>query len=672
MMSFKLSLKNIRKSLKDYTIYFLTLILGVAIFYVFNALDSQTAMLRVSESTKSIMQLMVVMLSGVSVCVAFILGFLIVYANNFLIRRRKKEFAVYMILGMGKRQISRILLGETVLIGALSLGIGLGIGVCASQFMSILVARMFEADLSAYTFVFSGSAVVKTILYFGIMYVTVVLFNAFSVSRCRLIDLFQASKKAERRRLKNSVLSVLVFLLAAGILGYAYYQVTVNYAALNREETLFIIALGCLGTFLVFWSLSGFLLNLFQRIKGLYYRGLGAFVLRQVNSNINTAVFSMTVISLLLFVTICILSSGLALNNSLRKDLLEMCPRDVVFYKSASEMTVAGAMEACGADLSLFAPDYVEVSTYTSPDITYDTMMGSSRQQVEEKFSMIRWDSQERIMSISEYNKLAAFYGQPVFELPEDCYLVVCTLSGMKEARDAALAEGLLVTVGRYVLRPLYDTCQEGFLLMNVSHAEEGILIVPDNVIAREAGRSVFYEKSLLAADYAAQSREEKARSEEILLGGLDEEKAMRLQLDGETKISLYEASVGLATIVTFIAIYLGIIFLIAGAALLALKELAESTDNRQRYAILDKLGADKRMQRRALLGQMGIFFGMPMLVAVIHSIFGIQYAHGLLSMFGEGDLLVSIAVTAVTLLLIYGGYFAATYFGSRRILEEE
>ena len=672
MMSFKLSLKNIRKSLKDYTIYFLTLILGVAIFYVFNALDSQTAMLRVSESTRSIMQLMVVMLSGVSVCVAFILGFLIVYANNFLIRRRKKEFAVYMILGMGKRQISRILLGETVLIGALSLGIGLCIGVFASQFMSILVARMFEANLSAYTFVFSGSAVVRTILYFGVMYVTVVLFNTFSVSRCRLIELFQASKKAERHRLKNSVISVLVFLLAAGILGYAYYQVTVNYATLNKEETLFIIALGCLGTFLVFWSLSGFLLNLFQRIKGLYYRGLSAFVLRQVNSNINTAVFSMTVISLLLFVTICVLSSGLALNNSLRKDLQEMCPRDMVFYKSASEMTVAGAMEACGADLSLLAPGYVEVSTYTSPDITYEDTMGGNKQQVEEKYSLIRWDSQERIMGISEYNKLAEFYGQPVFELPEDCYLMVCTLNGMKEARDAALEEGLLVTVGRYVLRPLYDTCQEGFLLMNVSHAEEGILIVPDNVIAREAGRSIFYEKSLLAADYAALSKEEKARSEEILLSSLDEEKAMQMQMDGETKISLYEASVGLATIVTFIAIYLGIIFLIAGAALLALKELAESTDNRQRYAILDKLGADKSMQRRALLGQMGIFFGMPMLVAVIHSIFGIQYAHGLLSMFGEGDLLVSIAVTAVTLLLIYGGYFAATYFGSRRILEED
>ena len=176
MMLFKLSLKNIRKSFKDYAIYFLTLILGVAIFYVFNALDSQEAMIAVSESTRMIMDLMVTMLSGVSVCVSLILGFLIIYANNFLIKRRKKEFAVYMMLGMGKKDVSKILFGETVLIGIVSLGVGLLIGVFASQFMSILVAKMFEADMSAFVFTFSKSALIKTIICFGIMYLIVIIF----------------------------------------------------------------------------------------------------------------------------------------------------------------------------------------------------------------------------------------------------------------------------------------------------------------------------------------------------------------------------------------------------------------------------------------------------------------------------------------------------------------
>ncbi len=102
-MLFKLSFENMKKSFKDYAIYFLTLVLGVAIFYMFNSLDSQEAMLTVSESSRELIKLMISMLGMVSVFVAVILGLLIVYANNFLINRRKKEFGIYMTLRNGKK-----------------------------------------------------------------------------------------------------------------------------------------------------------------------------------------------------------------------------------------------------------------------------------------------------------------------------------------------------------------------------------------------------------------------------------------------------------------------------------------------------------------------------------------------------------------------------------------
>ena len=222
MMLFKLSLRNLKKSFKDYTIYFLTLVLGVAIFYVFNALDSQGVMQSVSASTREIIQLMLAMLAGVSVFVSVILGFLIVYANNFLIRRRKKEFGVYLTLGMSRGAISRILLGETVLIGLISLGVGIVIGVFASQLMSILVARMFEADMSAYTFTFSPGAAGKTVVYFGIMYLLVILFNAAAISRYKLLDLLTAGRKNEKVRMKNPVVSGVLFVISLGLLGYCY------------------------------------------------------------------------------------------------------------------------------------------------------------------------------------------------------------------------------------------------------------------------------------------------------------------------------------------------------------------------------------------------------------------------------------------------------------------
>ena len=225
-MLFKLSIKNMKKSIKDYAIYFLTLVLGVAIFYMFNSLDSQQAMLEVSQSTREMIQLMISMLGMVSVFIAIIFGFLVVYANNFLINRRKKEFAIYMTLGMGRRQISAIILIETILVGIISLIVGIFIGVFASQFMSVLVAKLFEADMREFTFVFSKSSCIQTCICFAVIYVIVMIFNTITISKYKLINLMNASKKNETVKIKNPIISILIFIISAIILGYAYYLVT--------------------------------------------------------------------------------------------------------------------------------------------------------------------------------------------------------------------------------------------------------------------------------------------------------------------------------------------------------------------------------------------------------------------------------------------------------------
>lgn len=217
-MLFKLSFNNMKKSIKDYGIYFLTLVLGVAIFYMFNSIDSQQAMLQVSSSQREIIKLMIAMLGYVSVFVAVILGLLIVYANKFLINRRKKEFGIYMTLGMGKKQISKIIWMETIFVGVISLVIGLVIGVFASQFMSILVAKMFEADMSEFKFVFSKNACIKTCIYFAVMYILVMFFNTFTVSKYKLINLLNAEKKNEKVKIKNPFLCILVFVIAVILL----------------------------------------------------------------------------------------------------------------------------------------------------------------------------------------------------------------------------------------------------------------------------------------------------------------------------------------------------------------------------------------------------------------------------------------------------------------------
>ena len=300
-MLFKLSLSNIRRSLRDYAIYFFTLIIGVSVFYVFNAIGSQSAMMRMTESQYEIIELLDTLLSGMSVFVAGVLGLLIVYASRFLMKRRNKEFALYMTLGMSKWKISAILLVETVIIGIGSLFVGLIIGIGLSQLMSALVANLFEADMSAYKFSISGEAIVKTAVYFAVMYLVVMFFNSIVVTRMKLIDLIQSGRKSEKISLKNPVLCVLLFIVSAVSLGYAYYNVSNQNSGMNNRKFIICIVIGCAATFCIFWSVSGMLLRIVMSMKNVYHHSLNSFTFRQISSKVNTMVFSMTVICLMLF-----------------------------------------------------------------------------------------------------------------------------------------------------------------------------------------------------------------------------------------------------------------------------------------------------------------------------------------------------------------------------------
>ena len=697
-MLFKLSIKNMKKSFKDYAIYFLTLVLGVAIFYMFNSLDSQQAMLEVSESTRDMIKLMISMLGMVSVFIAIVLGFLIVYANNFLVNRRKREFGIYMTLGMGRRQISKIILIETILVGIISLIVGIFIGVFGSQFMSILVAKLFQADMSEFTFVFSKDACIKTCIYFAVMYLAVMIFNTLTISRYKLINLLTAVRKNEKVKIKNPIISIIVFLISAGLLGYAYYIVTGGIYELNTEEKMLVpILMGIVGTIGVFWSLSGFILRMIQTRKKIYLKGTNMFVLRQLNNKINTTVISMSVICLMLFMTISVLSSSLSIQNSLDSELEEMTPVDVNLYKTAnlpesyedsytgqmiytteeqredSKQPVSYTLETNGYDMRNLK-DMVEISIYTIPEWTLQYSLGSYYEQAKAQFSMLMYDLPEEIVKVSDYNKIAELYGQEQYSLNDDEYIVLCDFDNMKELRNQALKENATIQINGKTLHAKYNECKSGFIEMSTSHVNTGIILVPDSFELKEEWK----EEQFLAANYNAKTDEEKEEIEKTLSETnnntfLENLEQKGIELEGMTKISLIEASKGLATIIIFIAIYLGVIFLIASSAILALKQLTESSDNKQRYTILRKIGCDEKMINQALFRQIFIFFMLPLALAIIHSIFGIKFILSMLAALASpSDLLPSVIVTAVIIGVIYGLYFLATYIGSKNIIKEE
>ncbi len=683
-MLFKISLKNIRKSLKDYTVYFFTLILGVAIFYVFNAIDSQSVMLDVRANVMDIIKLMNDILSGVSVFVSCILGFLIIYASRFLIKRRNKEFGIYLTLGMSKRKISVILFFETLLIGIVSLVAGLVIGTILSQFMSVIVANMFDADMTKFKFIFSMKACVKTLIYFAIMYVLVMIFNTFSISRCKLIDLLNAGKKTEKVTMKNPVVCTIVFVIGVGILSYAYWMVTRGVKSINIINKIGVpIALGCVATFLIFWSVSGFMIRIFTSIKSVYYKGVNSFVLRQFCSKINTTVFSTTVICIMLFITISVLSAALSMKDSLSKDLDSMCPVDVQLAKYSydamseayatsqnmnekdremledSKLSIIETLNNSGFDAQKYFKDVVEYNIYNTGLKVKDTL----GDVYTDDYHFIA-EAIMPVMTISDYNSVARLYGNSTYELNDDEYIIVADYKNMVMIRNQALKKGIILSVNGKEYKPRYDECKDGFVQIGVQNMNDGILVVPDNAVKPQQVRNMG-----LSADYRADTKEERYSIETQLDNLMKNISFKKSFISWNSRIDLAESSVGLGALVTFIALYLGIIFLISSAAILALRELSDSADNNERYGMLRKLGVDERMIDMALFKQIGIFFAFPLILALIHSVFGIKFINIILATMGMSSMAASIGLTLAFVAVIYGGYFLITYLCSRSII---
>ena len=563
--------------------------------------------------------------------------------------------------------------------------------------MSILVGKLFEADMSNFTFVFSKGACIKTCIYFAVMFIAVMIFNTITISKYKLINLLTATKKNEEVKIKNPVVCVIIFLIAVAILVYCYYKVTIGVNTMTTaNQILPIILLGIISTILVFWSLSGFILKVVQSIKKIYLKDVNMFVLRQLNNKINTTVISMSLICLMLFMTISVLSSSLSLNSTMRRDMQEMTPVDINLYKTAnlpesyqnpytgkteyyteeqiedSKVSMEQTLIENGFDMNNFK-DTVEIPIYASSELTMEDLLKGIEEMVKMQFPQLRYDAPEEIIKVSDYNKIARLYGNQEYSLEDNQFIVLCDFDSMKTLRDQALKENDIITLKGKEYKAKYDECQEGFIDMSSSHINTGIILVPDSVEFTDSEK----EKTFLAANYNANT-EEKENIEKIFTDESNSELYKNiiekgLNFDGMTKISIIESSVGVATMVVFISIYLGIIFLIASSAILALKQLTESSDNKERYNILRKLGADEKIINKALFKQIGLFFIFPLILAIIHSIFGIQFVMTLMSVLASSEeLLPSIIATVIVMGAIYGLYFLATYIGSKNIIKEE
>ena len=618
----KIAINNVKKRFKDYTIYFLTIAFAVCIFYSFNSIESQKALLDMNKNQAEYMSLVTTLISYVSVFVSFILGGLILYANNFLIKKRKKELGIYMTLGMSKRKISKILLSETLIVGVLSLIAGLLLGLVVSQGLSLFTAKLFDVGMTEFKFIISSSAILKTVLYFALIFGVLMIFNTRIIAKYKLIDMLTAARKSEDIKIKNPIISSIIFISGIIILGTAYYLVTKSGLNPNKLGFKLSIVFGIIGTAGFFYGIAGFLLGVIQRSKNIYLKKLNIFVTRQISSKVNTNFVSMTVISLMLFITIVLLSTGLSFKSALEKGIVVPFDASVKLftdeenkYKSMEDVFKAINYDFNGKE-PIFINGYI-IDGIDANMILKDYAVGEFKKSLDN--GKHRWEYIDAI-KISDYNKIRSLYGEEPLSINDNEILVTSNFTEAKDSVKNFIKNSPQVSIAGKE----YKVANKEYLNEAVYNSElaDNVLtiIVPDD----------FKDMTLNAAYMNMNYKNPNDPAEEEDMNSLFDsfrryDEIYDLPMIRATKSQVYEASKGLTTMILYIGLYLGVVFLISSAAVLALQQLSEASDSSDRYKALKKIGATEKMINKTIFTQTAIYFAMPLILAIVSSIVGIS-----------------------------------------------
>lgn len=666
MTSFKLIFKNVHKNLRDYLIYFLTLMISVSLFYAFNSISDQPAFSEMRMTRTLLYDQLGILLSALSVLIAIVLAFLIIYANQFLLKRRKKELGIYMMLGMKKGRISRIFAGETFCVGVIALVVGLILGFILSQGISMIALKLFAIELDKYQLVFSMGAFRQTAICFALIFFLVMLFNVWSVSSVQLIDLLTASRKNERLKSQNRVLPVLMFLLSILCIGIAVVLFYKNGILPSRENMSFQIAGLALvvGTILLFYSFAAVFIQLMRSNKGFYLKGLNTFLVRQIGSKIRTNYFVMTVVCGLLTITICAVSIGASTALAMNKLSQVSTPYDLTVFSDVSidgDSDITDYLAACDVQMPDYAKNMEQISVYDA-DMTYaDLFAGQDLNlwPIDEAVPQ----SRVSVISISDFNRALAMQGKGPVELNEGEYLLNCNYEGTYQyVMDALRTHSELSVAGVVLQRASDEVLQETYVMTSVGNNDRGTLIVPDSVVT-----ALTKDVNALLVQYKEGTDPDEVLQKMIPIG-LDETHGYRYS----EKNMLYDMFYGINALVTFICCYVGLIFLLICAALLALKQLTETTDNIFRYGLLQKLGAKQQQINRTLLVQTGVFFAVPLIVAGLYSLLLIGKGMEIVEEFMNIHIATNVGLTIILFLIVYGSYFIATYLSCKRMVTEQ
>lgn len=721
----KLAWGNVRRAGRDYLVYLLTLTLGVTVFYAFNTISMQVDIAGIDE--KGLAQVMGSMLGDLTYFLAGVMAFLMVYANNFIMKRRKKEFGLYQVLGMGRGRVAMIMALETVIVsvGAFVAGIVLGVGL--SQLMTFFTASLFKTQIANFHFFFSVHAFSLTLACMLVMFVLTLLLNLRAVRRTKLIELIGAERRNESIKTRNPWIAIAIFAVGVVLVGVAYYRLlrdgfplTATDSKLQEAMNQFGIttAMVTVGTFALFWGLSGMLIKLLQSLRGVYWRGLNMFTVRQLAAKVNTVCFSMGVIAMLLFLAITSVACGMSIANVMNENLERYNPADMSqtyvyytpdtldFYKESFNPSEADRMVLADSTVDLYsawhgkdksagnndetgkkvniadvAGEHVQIDSYLSypvggsnPSVTPSEMCKTMGEKLPKAFGGSNADAMGLFVTpASQYNKLRQMMGEEPVHIGHDQYLLTCDMGGeLVDMYTMYMAGGHALTLGGHELKPATDKSDEDTAAIANSSmgSNPGTVVVADELLSQLNLQP--YSSSLLV-NYK-QGMDTTEADESIKFTVLD-----NLLVDGKepgswgifiTRSEMYTQAAQMNGLISYLAIYIGFVLVVACAAILSIQQLSNVADGSRSYRVLAQIGCEDRQIRHSVMAQQAVFFLFPLAVGLAHSFVALKVIIELVSIFGNMSIGGTVGLTCAIFLAAYGGYFLVTYLMSTGMVQ--
>lgn len=712
-MLVRLAWGNVRRSLRDFAVYFVTLVLGVAVFYAFNAVTDQAGYFE-RDATRSMVEGLGFIIRYVTVLLAVVLGLLMVYANNYLVRRRKRELGLYQVLGMRPGRVGRILTLETLLASAASLVVGLALGALMSWVLLFVSAALFQDHVRGFAFSLSPAAAGLTVGCFACIFVVMMLLNAVTLRRTRLVGLLRAERANEAVRVRSLPLMAALFVAGVGLVAASYVRLLrdgLPITGVGGDEGAFLLTT-CMviaGTVLVFFSLAGFAVRGAQMARGFYWRDLNAFTVRELAAKVNTTCASMAAISMVLFLAITSVTGGLSICATLMGSVRDHAPYDlsvsVAYYNDndlasfgvdpdggktwrdgtrfvygvpTEPIDLVGALRANGIDLAGLTSARAQADTYrpAAADAGLLTITGLARAAgisgmsiAGEVVENLESSSPVLLMGITAYNGLRDLQGlEPVELASDECFFTVDLGTQMVAFFERVAESGVTLAVGGrelHVAGPGVESGKAGVVANSPMGSNPGTLVVPD-----EVARTGTPYASMLDANIA-----EGAQGDPMLasLGGW-----VRIEQGGRTvgyvstaatADEMYEIANGTSGMVSYLAIYIGFVLVIACAAILAIQQLSGASDATPRFRLLSELGCPERLMYASLRRQMCVYFLAPLVVALSHSVVALRVVTDVVALFGHLDVTAPALLTGALFVVAYGAYLVVTYLVSRGVV---